>query len=153
MSRNRAFECMNAHLRSTGEDNRRAANQPWHRPSMRVGHQSKVKQAVTSMFALALGFAMGFVFRGTENLGFLEWVIVLLAIAAMAAGYYIRGIELDGDETRPLSRPHDRSNVICLASQRSPVPGSRARGTSAHASVVLSEANAGRRNRDEDAIA
>lgn len=78
---------------------------------------------MTIVFALALGFAMGLVFRGTENLGFLEWVMVLLALTAMAAGYCIRGIEFDDDEPRPLSRRQDRTNVICLASRRSPVPG------------------------------
>ena len=66
-------------------------------------------------FALALGLAIGLVFRGTENLGFLEWVMVVLAISAMGVGYYLRGMELDGDEDRRSTRPDGRSNVVRLA--------------------------------------
>jgi hypothetical protein len=126
MSRLRTLMSMDAYVRSIGEGNRGAANRLRHAPPVRVRHSYpiKMKHAVNCLFALALGFAMGLVFRGTENLGLLEWVMVLLAIAAMAAGYYIRGIELDGNEARPLSRSHGRSNVIRLASQPSPVPGS-----------------------------
>jgi hypothetical protein len=115
---------MDAYVRSIGEGTGGAANRLRHAPPIRVRHSSliKMKHAVTWLFALALGFAMGLVFRGTENLGLLEWGMVLLAIAAMATGYSIRGIELDGDEARAFSRSHERSNVSC-ASQRSPLPG------------------------------
>ena len=80
---------------------------------------------MTGLFALTLGFATGLVFRGTENFGLLEWAMVLLAISAMATGYYIRGIEPDGDETYLSSSSHERSNVVRIASAGSPV--SRAR--------------------------
>ena len=75
-----------------------------------------MRQVAATTLTLTLGFAMGLVFRGTENLGFLEWVMVLLTISAMAAGYYIRGMEFGGDEARPLPRSDERSNVIRLAS-------------------------------------
>jgi hypothetical protein len=124
---------MDAYLRSIGEVAGGAAKRLRRERPIRVrqSDHSKMNAAVTGLLALALGFAMGLVFRGTENLGLLEWAMVLLAIAAMAVGYYIRGIEFDGDEARPSSRSHDRSNVICLASQRSPVVGNGLRRESA----------------------
>jgi len=125
MSRHRTLDRMEAYVRSIGEDHRGAANQPWHRPPMRVGHRIEMKHAVTIIVALTVGFAMGLVFRGTENLGLLEWVMVLLTVVAMAAGYYIRGMELDGDEARPEPSSRERSNIVCLAAQRSPVPSNR----------------------------
>ena len=87
---------MEAYVRSTGEDNRGRA-QLRHAPLIPNGYLSRInmKQAVTCVFALALGFAMGFAFRVTDSLGFLEWVMALVAIAGMAVGYYIRGIEPD----------------------------------------------------------
>jgi hypothetical protein len=99
-----------------------------------------MRQVAAITFALALGFAMGLVFHGTENLGFVEWVMVILAISAMAAGYYIRGMEIDADDARSPSRSDERSNVVSLVTRRAPVrsggssherrgsaPGARAR--------------------------
>ena len=80
---------------------------------------------MTGLLALTLGFAMGLVFRGTQNLGLLEWVMVLLAISAMAAGYYIRGIELDGDQDSPSPSSHERADLVHIASGHAPVSRSR----------------------------
>jgi multisubunit Na+/H+ antiporter MnhB subunit len=116
---------METYVRSTEADNRDVVNEPSRRAPRRVGDRIAARQVATLTFALALGFALGLVFHRTENLGFLEWVMVVLAIAAMAAGYYIRGMEFDRDEARPLSRSDQLSNVIRLASRQSPVRSAR----------------------------
>ena len=103
---------------SIAEVRRPAVEQPSSRAPRRVRSHIKMGQVTAITFALALGFALGLVFRGTENLGFLEWVMVVLAISAMAAGYYLRGMEFGGSEARPSPRSDERSNVISLASRR-----------------------------------
>jgi hypothetical protein len=113
---------MEMHVRSTGEGNREACDPHSYRVAKRVGRQITMRHVTAMTFALALGFAMGLVFRGSENLGFLEWVMMLLAISAIAVGYYIRGIEFDGDDAQPLPRSDERSNVPRLASRHSRVP-------------------------------
>jgi hypothetical protein len=112
---------MEMYVESTIVDKRDAVNQPSRRAQARGGARITVRQAAAMTFALALGLAIGLVFRGTENLGFLEWVMVLLAISAMAVGYCVRGMEFEGDEARPLPRRDERTNVIPLASRRAPV--------------------------------
>jgi hypothetical protein len=123
MSRLRTLERMEAYVGSSGKDNVSAANQLRNAPPMRIGypHRMKMKHLATCSSALALGFAMGLVFRGTENLALLEWVMVLLAIAAMAAWYCIRGIELDGVEDAR------RPDATCAGRSGSAYEGNRIR--------------------------
>ena len=119
-SRLRTLDCMEAYVRSSGEDIGGGDGRPRDERRRAPGssHRFGSKHAVTCTFALAFGFAAGLVFRGTEHLALLEWVMVVLAIAGMATGYYIRGIGLEPGDAGPLPRPSARSNVTYLPAAR-----------------------------------